>query len=323
LGKINEFSAKELIKNSIRKKTLSGSGYSNARPTKYLHRTKNFVFRIKDYDVNIRLEELPVISKMKGSDADKLDMALGGDIKVGCTCPDYSYGGWKYIGTQLDYSTYKENRPPDVRNPKQDGTICKHIGHILSNISKFKPKMLELMSKSRDQKYKVVKENEGEGGGTTSAQIGTFIQHDYDFIYPELKVTDKDIKEEIDSDKDSEEIIKEFTKMYRMKASQKEDMPRRIVDLKFGDVLFFKDESDLAYRYERYLVVKNSANRDYSICWDYDDEKFHVIMNHNLKTDLLGRMQNHDPTLAKMLRQEHREFIATIENEPRLYLPWK
>lgn len=316
MSSLNEFTAKELIKNSIRKKSLQSSEYSNTRPVKYLHRTKNFVFKIKDYEVNIRLEDFPVISKLKGSDEEKLELALAGDIKVGCTCPDYSYGGWKYIGTQLDYSTHRENRPPDIRNPKQEGTVCKHIGHILSNINNFKPKMLELMDKSRKNNYKVVTE------GTTSNNIGTFIQHDYDFVYPNFGYGREEIENLINSEEEVKDIVNEFTKLYRMRSSYREDIPDRIIDLKFGDVLFFEDDSDFDYRYERYLVVKNSANKDYSICWDYDENKFHVIINSHLKNKLLGRSSSFDPTLAQMLRAEYKDTILNIEREPKLYFPW-
>ena len=57
------------------------------------------------------------------------------DIEVYCTCPDYSFGGYKYQGTLEGYnfSEYSENRKPK-REPKFK--VCKHLNHILKNFYK-------------------------------------------------------------------------------------------------------------------------------------------------------------------------------------------
>lgn len=50
------------------------------------------------------------------------------DLKVSHNCPSFTFHGFKYMLTQRK-SIYKdkENRPPDVRNPKQYGIGCKHM----------------------------------------------------------------------------------------------------------------------------------------------------------------------------------------------------
>lgn len=49
------------------------------------------------------------------------------DIKVFCGCPAYIFYGFQYIDYQLDFGLTPENRPPDIRNPGQEGTVCKHL----------------------------------------------------------------------------------------------------------------------------------------------------------------------------------------------------
>lgn len=289
---MKEATLNDLLSLSIRKKNLTGPDYSNARVTKYLHRTKNFTFRIKDYDVDLRLLDYPVISKLKGSDSEKLELALKGEVKVHCTCPDFGYAGWQYIGTQLDYSTQKENRPPDVRNPNQVGTVCKHVGHIISNISKFKPQMEKFIKKSRDSKYKVVTES-------------------------------TDIKAVIESSKDVSEIITEFTKRKRIRVSDRENAPKNLHHLKFGDVLIVEEEDKSRnHNYNRLLVVRNASNKDHAICYNKDTKKFIAIMNSDIKRLTRGRKAEFDVEGALKLRKEHSSFFSEIEKEPKLHRGW-
>lgn len=49
------------------------------------------------------------------------------DVEVYCSCPAFLYWGSSYILTQRRAKfTSPENRPPDERNPKQYGALCKH-----------------------------------------------------------------------------------------------------------------------------------------------------------------------------------------------------
>lgn len=55
------------------------------------------------------------------------------EIKVNCTCADFSYR-FSYLATQLDYKYGKpENRPADITNPHNYGSMCKHLISMLSN----------------------------------------------------------------------------------------------------------------------------------------------------------------------------------------------
>lgn len=126
------------------------------------YRTKTFVFDIhsaqpkgadKIYEVRLRLLDFKHISKMRGPMADKLRLAVESEVKVNCDCPSYLYSGFKYIGTQLDYSIRTENRAPVIRNPNQEGTVCKHLFFLLSNIETFEPQMVRTLDAAKDYDY--------------------------------------------------------------------------------------------------------------------------------------------------------------------------
>ena len=55
------------------------------------------------------------------------------DMKFSCSCPADLYWGGAYIKTQRDAQFGRqENRPPNIRNPRQYGAYCKHIDLMAS-----------------------------------------------------------------------------------------------------------------------------------------------------------------------------------------------
>lgn len=70
------------------------------------------------------------------------------DCRVACTCPAYLYWGSKYNATQGDYF-YKSqiDIAPDIRDPKRERKICKHIVAV-------RQVMRNLNDKSVHKKYK-------------------------------------------------------------------------------------------------------------------------------------------------------------------------
>lgn len=61
-------------------------------------------------------------------------MMITGDIALHCTCPAFTYWGYNFIVTSLDSEVHPENRPPDERNPRRRGIVCKHLRLALSVI---------------------------------------------------------------------------------------------------------------------------------------------------------------------------------------------
>lgn len=56
---------------------------------------------------------------------------LAGNIKVHCTDPSWLYWGFQYKGTMKGYARFPERRMPKIRNPKVQGSVCKHIDNAL------------------------------------------------------------------------------------------------------------------------------------------------------------------------------------------------
>ena len=82
----------------------------------------------KQYIVTIQLLGL------SGNKLKSLKSALNGDIKIRCSCPAFSFQGYKYITWKNQSGIDKELRAPDKRNPNKEGMACKHILVALNQI---------------------------------------------------------------------------------------------------------------------------------------------------------------------------------------------
>jgi hypothetical protein len=47
-------------------------------------------------------------------------------------CPDFLYKGFKFMGYNMGYGIYKEMRHPKIKNPRLEGTVCKHMLAVFS-----------------------------------------------------------------------------------------------------------------------------------------------------------------------------------------------
>lgn len=85
-----------------------------------------------------------------GMDLNSLKRALMGDIKIWCNCPDFKFHGLNYIVTkaqdvvpaggvpaskQFFPQVTNIRVPPKIRNPRQEGMLCKHLYSTLSKLS--------------------------------------------------------------------------------------------------------------------------------------------------------------------------------------------
>jgi hypothetical protein len=64
------------------------------------------------------------------------DIVENGEINIYCSCDAFLYWGYSYISTKkrYNYPSQRENRPPDIRNPEQRNSICKHLSLTLKNM---------------------------------------------------------------------------------------------------------------------------------------------------------------------------------------------
>lgn len=72
-------------------------------------------FRFKDW--NPDMEHLD----------DEIQNAVKGNIEIDCTCPAFTYQGYKFLASVKGGSVDIERRPPNETNPDRHGYACKHI----------------------------------------------------------------------------------------------------------------------------------------------------------------------------------------------------
>lgn len=123
---------------------------------------KNAYFKTGNHFQTIKFEDIKSISRLKGTDEEKVRMALDSDIKVNCSCEDWIFGGFKYMGTIMDYSIYKEKRKPSIKNPNEDGTVCKHLNYVLEHIDDSIENIVKDIQTARENGYRVVIHNKPE-----------------------------------------------------------------------------------------------------------------------------------------------------------------
>lgn len=151
---LSEATVRELLSGSNRNKPIEPKEVSYDGLS---FRTKTLYFTVRGHLVRVRMPGMFVISRLRGSDQDKLRTALTDDIMVSCGCPDYGFGGFKYIGTELDYSISKEDRSPNINNPYLHGTVCKHLNYVLRNLDKRIPEISADLEKSRRNGYVAIR----------------------------------------------------------------------------------------------------------------------------------------------------------------------
>jgi len=99
------------------------------------------VVKFKDWDAIAR------DSEMKAMDRARL-LISDSDIEVLCTCPAFLYYGYKYILTQYDAAISKENRRPVIRNPRERGSVCKHLDRVLKVLPFYASDIASYISKN-------------------------------------------------------------------------------------------------------------------------------------------------------------------------------
>lgn len=58
---------------------------------------------------------------------DEIQNAVKGNIEIDCTCPAFTYQGYKFLASVKGGSVDIERRPPNETNPDRHGYACKHI----------------------------------------------------------------------------------------------------------------------------------------------------------------------------------------------------
>ena len=96
-------------------------------------------------------------------------LLYGSKLQWRCSCPAFKYWGSAFILSQPKYNakyTNKETRPPDTRNPKKHGAVCKHLQAVLNKFLSYEntmTKYLRQFHRGKVNRYeKIIKARRGK-----------------------------------------------------------------------------------------------------------------------------------------------------------------
>ena len=124
---------------------------AKAVTTKGVERWKQEV-KLKDWDEALELDDLNF--------KERANLAIFGDLEVSCNDPSWLYWGYKYIATQLDYNEGdSENRAPKIRNPNEEGVVCKHLISVLKALPFYISEVAGAMKKVKGESFRDLIDN--------------------------------------------------------------------------------------------------------------------------------------------------------------------
>jgi len=138
---VNEIFMKDLVKNADHARKLRSRSNNIVVSYKGVAKTKGWITfnttsqytRGKYYFQYVKLLDIKDIKSVKGfAKRDIVRLLLSGNVACYCSCPDFLYAGWKYMGYTKGYGIFKETRFPRIRNPRLEGTVCKHLLAVFS-----------------------------------------------------------------------------------------------------------------------------------------------------------------------------------------------
>jgi len=76
------------------------------------------------------LDQLKVSQNIERTVRDAIE---NNDLLLGCTCPNFSFGGLEYINNKdkTNHPRFRETRRPNLTNPELKGIMCKHLHLVL------------------------------------------------------------------------------------------------------------------------------------------------------------------------------------------------
>lgn len=73
------------------------------------------------------IEDIDILKVRTLTPRDLENLIKQSKVKVYCSCEAFKYWGYQYIAWKKGYGIIKETRRPRVRNPYQQGFLCKHL----------------------------------------------------------------------------------------------------------------------------------------------------------------------------------------------------
>lgn len=238
----------------VKKRSKSGAGQSDYGQARTFWRVDSGSKPGKYYNciVEFHISQeggLFGIAKAEKQNIKEIHKTLAGaDVRVYCNCPDFYWSGIKYnLGPKGDYkgavipnqnAGYKEEKPivtkaPDIRDPKREHVLCKHLLAIKKNIG-FNVSSIMKDLKDFDNNIKVNDElarelDDGKGLLSKDIELREVSEKDSrDFVDPivHTPAVEPEKKEEIKDN--TEEVIKDESEP--VENENREDNASDIID---------------------------------------------------------------------------------------------
>lgn len=121
-------SEKEFLKVQKRALRLNGSLLTSIlfRPGTLIFKTRSGTIANKIWTQTIQIPDVDKLNSMQ-ENKDLIGVIRESGLKVHCDCPAFQFWGYKYMAYKRGYGIQKEFHVPRVRNPNQQGFLCKHL----------------------------------------------------------------------------------------------------------------------------------------------------------------------------------------------------
>lgn len=130
-------SEKQFLRVQARARSLMRDG---AQLTAILYSEHKLLFSVASgtygkrimWQVEVSLEDCTLESIENCKSFKDVEILLkNSELKVSCTCPAWTYWGYKYLAWKRGYGLEPEHRRPVIRNPHEQGFLCKHLYLVL------------------------------------------------------------------------------------------------------------------------------------------------------------------------------------------------
>lgn len=106
--------------------------------------------RSQPYTITLQFSDWDIVfdnidkNIQKLSPIEKLRRIIKGSVIIDCTCKSFRYDGYAYILTQKDGKYGQQlDIAPKKKNPKLEGTVCKHLRRVIENVEMILPRIVE------------------------------------------------------------------------------------------------------------------------------------------------------------------------------------
>jgi len=116
------------------------------------------------------------------------------NVKLSCTCPSFKFHGFDYVVSKAKYDAKygdPETRRPKVRNPKEYGSLCKHLQAVFKTLPFYRTDMAKYLKQYYNDEIKALEtsaRDEGDFFKAAGTALGKKIEQPKQAVKPKQPV---------------------------------------------------------------------------------------------------------------------------------------